>query len=240
VEKAKHLMQIPKATLLPAAVYDQIRNAIFSGVFRPGQPLRQEDVAKQLGVSRGPLREALPRLEAEGMIFSLPHRGCSVVSLDLEEITEVFELRAMLEASLAGAAARNRDEPTLGRLRELNDAMQALSKSETPADRLRWFELNYEFHNTLVSPAGRRHHLRLLDIVRAMAEPYIRVETNLTGNLEEAQEEHLRLIEAFASGDAERLAWLTRVHVEHTARRLLEALRRVVTPDIAVNERLIA
>jgi DNA-binding GntR family transcriptional regulator len=240
VDKAKKLKQIPKATLLPAAVYEQVRAAILSGVFRPGQPLRQEDVAKQLGVSRGPLREALPKLEAEGMIISLPHRGYSVVSLDIDEIAEVFELRAMLEATLAGVAAQRRDEPTLERLRELNGSMQVLSISQIPADRIRWFELNYEFHHTLVASAGRRHHLRLLDIVRAMTEPYIRMETNLTGNLDEAQEEHRRLIEAFGSGEAERLAWLARGHVQHTAHRLLEALRRMATPESAMNERLIA
>src|SRR5271170_4372352 len=104
----KTLTQIPKAALLPEAVYQQLKAAILTGVFRPGQTLRQEDVAKQLGVSRGPLREALPKLEAEGMIISMPHRGCAVVSLAPSEIAEIFELRAMLESSLAKAAARQK------------------------------------------------------------------------------------------------------------------------------------
>ena len=69
------LKEIPKAALMPEAVYQQLKTAILTGVFQPGQTLRQEDVAKQLGVSRGPLREALPKLEAEGMIISRPHRG---------------------------------------------------------------------------------------------------------------------------------------------------------------------
>ena len=65
-----NLKQIPKAALMPEAVYQQLKTAILRGVFRPGQTLRQEDVARQLGVSRGPLREALPKLEAEGMIIA--------------------------------------------------------------------------------------------------------------------------------------------------------------------------
>jgi DNA-binding GntR family transcriptional regulator len=233
------LAQVQKAALLPEAVYQKLRTAIVSGVFRPGQALRQEDVARQLGVSRGPLREALPKLEAEGMIVSLPHRGCTVVSLAADEIAEIFELRAMLEASLAAIAAQRRDDSSVQRLRELHTSMQMLADSKQPADRVRWFEQNYEFHNLILASAGRKHHLRILEMVRARAEPYIRMEINLTGNLAEAQEEHRCLLEAFASGDAERLAWLTRLHVQHTATRLLEALH-FNSADGAMTQRLIA
>jgi DNA-binding GntR family transcriptional regulator len=226
MDKEKKLKRLPKTSLLPEAVYQQLRSAILSGLFRPGQLLRQEDVARQLGVSRGPLREALPKLEAEGMVISMPHRGSSVVSLAADEIAEIFELRAMLEASLASLAAHRRTDETVARLRELNVAMEAIADSQVQAERLRWFELNYEFHDELLASAGRRHHLRILEIVRALAEPYIRMEANLTGNLDEAQYEHRNLIEAFASGDSERLGWLTRLHVQHTARRLIEALRQ--------------
>ena len=237
--KVQKLNQLPKVALLPEAVYRQLRMAIVNGLVRPGQPLRQEDIAQQLGVSRGPLREALPRLEAEGMIVSLPHRGYTVVSLAPDEIAEIFELRAMLEATLAGIAAQRRDDQTVEELRSLNSVMQLLAQSTTSEDRMRWFERNYEFHDRLLAPAGRRHHQRILEIVRARAEPYIRMEINLTGNLDEAQEEHRSLLDAFARGDSERLAWLTRQHVQHTASRLLAALR-AETPDAVISERLIA
>ncbi len=240
MDKHKKLKRLPKAALLPEAVYQQLRTAILTGVFRPGQPLRQEDVARQLGVSRGPLREALPRLEAEGMINSEPHRGAYVLSLAPKEIAEVFELRAMLEASLAGLAARHRSDGTVARLRELTESMETLGGSCLPGDRLRWFELNYEFHNRLLSSAGRRHHLRILDMVRVLAEPYIRMETNLTGNLDEAQQEHRDLLEAYSSGDSERLSWLARLHVQHTERRLLEALRVAPSSPALVRRQLSA
>jgi DNA-binding GntR family transcriptional regulator len=225
METAKTLKQIPKAALLPEVVYQQLKTAILTGVFRPGQTLRQEDVAKQLGVSRGPLREALPKLEAEGMIISMPHRGCAVVSLAPSEIAEIFELRAMLESSLAKAAARQKDPESVHALRELCAEMRELTVSKAEADRLRWCELNYELHNMLLAVAGRRHHLRFLEMVRALAEPYIRMEISLTGSLMDAQLEHEMLIEAFSNGDCERLEKLTRDHVQHTAQRLMEALK---------------
>jgi DNA-binding GntR family transcriptional regulator len=236
VEKAKKLKKIPKASLLPTAVYEQLRAAILSGILRPGQFLRQEDIAGQLGVSRGPLREALPKLEAEGMIISLPHRGYSVVTLKSADIAEIFELRATLETSLAGIAAERADEQTVACLRNLDANMRDLAASAKPADRLRWFDINYEFHRTLLAPAGRRYHLWLLDLVRALAEPYIRMETNLTGNLDECQEEHRLLIDAFAARDARALPRLARLHVQHSADRLLEALQQA-SREVGLKER---
>jgi DNA-binding GntR family transcriptional regulator len=220
-----NLKQIPKAALMPEAVYQQLKTAILTGVFRPGQTLRQEDVARQLGVSRGPLREALPKLEAEGMIIATPHRGCTVVSLAPAEIMEIFELRAMLEASLAKAAARKKEPDAVRRLREIASTMRSLEVSTIEADQKRWFDLNYELHEILLAVAGRRHHLRVLQIVRALAEPYIRMEIGLAGGFVEAQEEHEGLIDAFAAGDCETLEKLTREHVQRTAQRIIEALR---------------
>ncbi len=230
MKTGKSLKQIPKSTLLPEAVYQQLKSAILNGAFRPGQILRQEDIAQQLGVSRGPLREALPRLEAEGLIVSMPHRGCAVVSLAPGEIAEIFELRAMLEASLARAAAQQRDPQVTVRLLELNAQMRSLAASNTEADRQRWSELNYELHTVLLGGAGRRHHMRLLDMARDLAEPYIRMEINLTGNLLEPQREHEMLIEAFAVGDCQRLERLTRAHVQSTAQRLQVQLQMTTPP----------
>ena len=220
------LKEIPKAALMPEAVYQQLKTAILTGVFQPGQTLRQEDVAKQLGVSRGPLREALPKLEAEGMIISRPHRGCTVVSLAPSEIMEIFELRAMLEASLAKAAAQKKDPIAVRRLREIASSMRSLEVNTSESDQQRWFDLNYEFHDILLRAAGRRHHLRVLEIVRALAEPYIRMELGLTGSFDKAQEERDGLINAFAAGDCKTLEKLTREHVQRTGQRIVDTLRK--------------
>jgi DNA-binding GntR family transcriptional regulator len=224
MELTMTLKQIPKAALMPEAVYQQLKTAILTGVFQPGQTLRQEDVAKQLGVSRGPLREALPKLEAEGMIISKPHRGCTVVSLAPAEIMEIFELRAMLEASLAKAAARKKDPIAVRRLREIALIMRSLEVSTSESDQQRWFDLNYELHDILLAVAGRRHHSRVLEIVRALAEPYVRMQIGLTGSFEEAQEEDEHLINAFAAGDCKTLERLTREQVQRTGQRIIEAL----------------
>ena len=76
------------ALSLPEVVYRQLREAILNGLYRPAQVLRQEELAARLGVSRAPLREALPRLEADGLVVSSPRRGYSVRSLEPEEIAD--------------------------------------------------------------------------------------------------------------------------------------------------------
>src|ERR1700678_483212 len=100
VDMLSELLVTPNVPL-PHQVYHQVRRAILNGFFVPGQMLRHEEVAAILGVSRSPLREALPRLEAEGMVVLHPRRGYAVVSLDPTEIAELFDLRILLEVELA-------------------------------------------------------------------------------------------------------------------------------------------
>src|SRR5688500_15689005 len=96
-----------QAASLPDLAYDHLRDAILTGEFKDGADLPQEEIAARLGVSRLPVREALRRLDAEGLVVLRPRRGYVVASLDPEEIEDVLDLQAHLE-SLAGHAATRR------------------------------------------------------------------------------------------------------------------------------------
>jgi DNA-binding GntR family transcriptional regulator len=207
-------------------VYQKLRDAILNGVFQPGQMLRQDEVAARLGVSRSPLREALPRLEADGIVILHPRRGYAVASLDPKQITEVFDLRCLLETELARRAIPNRTEADIAMVYGIASEMAALAQRTDDASRAKWFDLNMRFHTALLRPADCPHHLRALDHSRNLIESYIRTETRLTGDLTEAQEEHRQLAQSFVIGDAERFITLTREHSEHTRRRLLAGLPR--------------
>src|ERR1700677_107891 len=104
--------------------------------------LRQEEVASRLGVSRSPLREALPRLEAEGIVVSHPRRGYAVASLDLGEIVEAFDLRALLETELARRSIAERTDADITHVYAVTDEMAKLADQADQADRGHWFELN--------------------------------------------------------------------------------------------------
>lgn len=91
--------------------YHQLRESIMAGQFLPGDHVRQEDIARRLGISRGPAREALNRLVAEGMVKLLPRRGYVVESLDPEEVEDIFDLRIMLEERAGYLATKNGSPP---------------------------------------------------------------------------------------------------------------------------------
>jgi DNA-binding GntR family transcriptional regulator len=209
---------------LPECVYQQLREAILNGVFQPGEVLRQEELARSLGVSRSPLREALPRLEVEGVVMLHPRRGYSVVSLDPQEILEIFDLRMLIEGDAVETATRMRTAADVATLRAALDRMA--EAETTPAGLARWFELNFAFHDALVVPSGLRHYRRVISSLRTIVEPYIRVEVMLTGDVADAEAEHQALFDAFAEGAAARTAELTRQHIRHSAERLLEGLRQ--------------
>jgi DNA-binding GntR family transcriptional regulator len=213
-------------TSLPETVYRELRGAIVNGTFQPGQMLRQEQIARKLGVSRAPLREALPRLEADGMVVLHPRRGYSVVGLNASEIKEIFDLRALVEQEAARAAGKMRNEADVSRVRALQEELLKEVDVSKPAEITRWFEIHTKFHESLLAPSQLRHFMRMAASLRTIVEPYIRVEIVLTGGLSQSQEEHFGLCNAFAKGDGDLLALLTRQHCDHTAARLLEGLAR--------------
>lgn len=214
------------ALSLPEIVYRELRKAILNGVFAPGQMLRQEEVAARLGVSRSPLREALPRLEAEGMVVLQPRRGYAVATLDPDEISKAFDLRRLLETELARRSIARRTAADIARAYAVMSEMAPLATSTNDADLAQWFELNLSFHDALLMPAGCPHHMRALDNLRGIIESYIRTEVRLTGDMHQAQQEHLQLAQAFVNGDADGFVELTREHSQHTRDRLLEGLMR--------------
>src|SRR5690349_16661112 len=132
---------------------EALRERILRGDYPDGEPLRQDALADELGVSRIPVREALRQLEAEGLVTFNPHRGAVVSSLSLEEIDELFELRADIESELLGRAIPVMTKEELTRatevLDEFRDALQA-------GEATRWGQLNWHFHAALYAPANRK------------------------------------------------------------------------------------
>jgi len=212
------------ATLLPDIVYQNLRGKILNGILKPGQRLRQEELSRELDVSRVPLREAMTRLAADGLIVLNPRRGYAVTSLRPSEILEIFELRAVVEEHAAYRAAYARTEEDIAEVERILTACDTIKLgSEKSIEH--WLQLNYQFHARIIGSTGREHLLKFATQLRDAVEPYIRVEIGMTGDVEEAQRDHHHLFEAYRDGDAAELARLSREHVEKTARRLLRGLR---------------
>lgn len=204
-------------------VYQRLRSGVLKGEFPPGQILRQEELAQRFGSSRVPLREAMTRLETEGLLELRPRRGYAVISLEPEEIQEIFALRAIVEGHAGAAAALARTDKDIKAVKALLLKMEKVSIS-TPEKANQWLELNSAFHERIFSCAGLRHVSRVAFMLRDMVEPYIRIEISLTMDVAEAEVEHRQIFDALVDGDSERLGYLSKIHCEHTAARLIKML----------------
>lgn len=136
-----------------SAVHAALRQAILEGGVKPGERLTEERWAKELKVSRTPVREAIALLEAEGLVTSAPNRGAVVRSFSKDEVKEVYDLRAVLEGYAARKAAAIITDEELASLRRINEAMRESLERVFPnkTEEVRWLvEQNNEFHHIIV------------------------------------------------------------------------------------------
>ncbi|WP_339115365.1 GntR family transcriptional regulator [Thioclava sp. GXIMD2076] len=218
-------MGLADGELIAHRIYAAVRERILSGAYPPGSVLRQEDIARQLEVSRVPLREVFSKLEAEGFLLSRPRRGYAVVSLEAEEMAEIFDLRSVLERQAGQIAARKRSDGDLAALTELHQEMVAADAS-TPEGRQIWAQANRSFHERILAIGGRARLQRIALLLRDQVEPYVRMEVALSVDVAEAMQDHLEIIGALQAGDAELAGDLCSAHCRRTERRLLDHLGR--------------
>lgn len=212
--------QLPSLSEL---AYQQVRDAILRGTFAAGQPLGQEEIANQIGTSRVPLREALQRLEVEGLVVLRPRRGYVVTSLDPEEIQDIFDIRMMLEERAGYLATLKATPKDVAEVEELLHAMDGMSV--TNADETALFaERNRAFHERLYAGSGRVQLCRLMGVLRTNVERYIRIGARIAGNLDRVRDDHYRIFDAFKRGDAQMVGRLCREHCAATCERLIARL----------------
>ncbi len=204
------------------AATELIREAILDGRLQPGQRLKEEDLARQLGISRTPVREALLMLQVEGLIVATPNRGATVRVHTPDDLDDLYGLRALLEGHAARRAGVRINEAQVAELRESCDRFDALE----PEDQLR--ELvreNMFFHNTILEVAGSA---RLGSMVRRVIELPLVYKSYIWYSPDQkriSSHYHRQIVNALASGDAERAELIMKEHV-FEARDLLVARLR--------------
>lgn len=196
---------------------DALRDQILRGDLAEGSPVRQDAVAQELGVSRIPVREALRRLEAEGLVEMSPHYGAVVSSLSLDEITELFELRAVIEASLIRRAV---PRFAAADLRRVDEVLRQYERAFRERQVREWAELNWRLHSALLAPAGRTRTLALLQNLHQQSERYMRMQLTLTRGEGRARDEHRAILAAVRAQDGPGAARLLATHVRNAGRQL--------------------
>ena len=207
---------------LAGATLQAIRERILSGAYAEGDPLRQDAIAAELGVSRIPVREALRQLEVEGLVTFSPHRGAVVSTFSLAEIEELFELRAQIEADLVRRAVPRMTPPDFARAEEVLDAYDSAFRRR---DIAAWGELNWHLHSTVLAPAQRPLTLGIAERLHRHAERYARMQLALTHGESRASEEHRAIVTAARRHNADRAAQLMGTHITGAGRSLIRFLR---------------
>jgi len=199
------------------AIVEQIRNEILSGRLAPGSPLRQETLAADLGVSHIPIREALLKLEAEGLVSITPRCGATVAALSGEEYEELNDMRVALECCVLRIAIPRMTPRDLEAAEEINDRIE-----RQPS---RYAELNTAFHLALYEPARRPRILAAITSLLRNDERYIRREVRVAGNTKATQREHRQLLKLIKKGETEEACRLLTDHILAPADTLLADLR---------------
>ncbi len=188
----------PSSLILTApALYEQVaerlRSRIFAHELAPGSWIDEQALAKEYGISRTPLREALKVLASEGLVVLKPRRGCYVTELSEQDIDEVFPVMAMLEGRVAEEAARRITGANFSRLAAIHDELERHAAAN---DADRFFEANQRFHTALQEIAGNRYLTQLIDDARKVIKLTRRDSLRLEGRLKQSLAEHRQILDA--------------------------------------------
>jgi DNA-binding GntR family transcriptional regulator len=192
---------------------DALRAAILHGELRPGARLGEVELAEQLGVSRTPVREALRRLAAEGLVDISPNRGARVVSWSVSELEDIYELRALLESHAATRAASRIDEAELPVLEKLCRDMEQCADPGRGRDLDRLAALNTEFHRRILDASGS---VRLVALVSSVVQIPLVLRTFHDYSAEALQRSlghHREIVAALRAGDPQWAGSVMRSHV---------------------------
>jgi DNA-binding GntR family transcriptional regulator len=205
------LRPVDRPVPLRQSVYEVLVELVVGGALRPGQHLVEAELARQLGVSRQPVREALHRLEAEGWVDLRPSQGAYVHVPTDTEVDQLLDVRELLEGATARLAARAATPEAVTSLRATwQDGMAAVESGDVTAA----VAANNDFHAAVAAIAGNVVLAELSEIVGRRVRWHYRQVAPVRGR--ESWSEHAELVAAIEAGDEDRAAGLARVHTERT------------------------
>lgn len=219
-------MTIPTSLVLPhraslaSQTVEALRELVLTGALPPGTRVNEVAVAEQLGISRGPLREAIRHLASEGLLVLSPNRGALVPAADAEDVRAMFELRTALECAAARHAAERRGDTDVARLRQVCAESRATAEGGGAFP----YRLDIAFHTALLETARSP---RIAAQVRLVQQQVILLRSRLAddpAHTHASLADHDAVTEAVTAGDADRAAAAMRRHLDRVRDQMLAAL----------------
>jgi DNA-binding GntR family transcriptional regulator len=217
------------AVTLQQQAYDFVKAQIMNLELKPGQYITDSEVANRLGISRTPVREALRRLEQEGLLINQARRGWKVYALSLEDIHDIFDIKETLEGMIARRAAACPNEELR---RAMVEAMKHMRRAAEDGDVEAWQEADVELHDAIFGMGGNE---RATNIIQSLNDQWHRVRIGflaMQGRIQRSNPEHQAVIESILAGDGEEAERLMRVHLHNVREELVRLLVNLVLPFV--------
>ena len=195
---------------LREVVFKTLRNAIVHGEFEPGERLMEVTLAKRLGVSRTPVREAMRMLELEGLVVMIPRRGAEVARITAKDLSDALEIRVALEDLAAGLACKRIDDDGRARLRQVCDDFKRAVNSKVIPEIV---DADVAFHNAILDVT---YYQRLINMAQSLREQVYRYRVEYVKDLsyhDKLVAEHEALMNAILDGDVDKAKEITRKHI---------------------------
>lgn len=203
-------------------VYRALREEILDGTLPPGAVLGEIEQSTRLGVSRTPLREALSRLQADGLVIAVGGRGVAVSPVSLEHVQDLFEIREALEVQAARLAARRRDRAVFEALRE--EVLRSGERLAVDPSRRAFYEQTKRMDDAIDEAAANPYLLSALRGVRGHVARIRQLSRDNADRLRGATQEHLMIIDAIIEGSETMAAYATELHLHRSLTSILESI----------------
>lgn len=216
-------LQLENYKPLREIVFENLREAILSGRLEPGQRLMEVSLAEQLGVSRTPVREAIRKLELEGLVVMIPRKGAYVADVSLKDIIDVLEIRAALEGLAASLASERMSDEDLERLEVMSyEFKQSLETDNIEA----MVERDVQFHDMIFNATNNQ---KLIQINNSLREQVYRFRVTYISDFNTSKnlvQEHQQIIEAISNRDSRLAMEHAMNHIENAENFMIEKFRK--------------
>jgi DNA-binding GntR family transcriptional regulator len=211
-------------------IVSSIRDAIIEGRIKAGERLMEPDVARNLGVSRTPLREAFLQLESEGFVKVTPRRGAVVSELSVKDAEETYLIKSALEGLAARLAVKNITEEMLQQLRSINNEMEKKAKQKDK-DYRAILELNAKYHDLVNKTSGNEKLCHSISLLRKQTLRYNYIYLNVLSHIDQSIQEHKAIIDALEQRDQKLVEKLVYNHGENAGKILCEYIQTISHAD---------
>lgn len=220
---------------LQTQVYEYLRDKIINGYIAPGQRLLEQKIAKETGISRSPIREAIRRLASSGLVTVNPHGGVSVYRATFEDFKHLYECRVSLEPTAARLSAIRMNEIQRA---QMNTLMYDMNRAAEKRDIEQLKVLSSRFHGMILEGSGNPHLIMMMKQLYDMTLFYRNAVLNIPRRIEEGDEEHQAIWEAIRKRDEESAERLMKEHIQQDYQFYLSEYRNSAGENSIYNEEI--